>query len=522
MTSIGGLNRYTARRLLRCVQLVFILIVAAQLNAPFLSAHNERQNQTYDVSLHVFHEGWSAVLTPTASFSLPGYENKPYTVIRQEFPFHGLIGWPLVKAFGHERAVLRLISAAFALLSIELIFLILCEWVPPGVAAAGAMLWGWSPLVLQFGQVPMPDILCTTGMLAAFWFALKGNLPLSSGSFLFSILAKVSVIFFGLPILTALVLARNCRSAGSILKTALGWGIVPLIGLFCWTLPELLHPDDTPWTILKIAGERGSLHNLTQLHLYVFLAGCLLPYGLGWLGAGGCVLAVTGKNLSQINPAIIGSLAVAGVFYLILIIAKIPEPQYMLPPLAWLVLMAAFGLKRLGEAPLPAWRHYGLLLLAGLQTITSLVFTLDLKASHVPNFEDIEAAAHFIPASSRVIVAYPFYGASPAIWLNHNVLAARFAATVTNDLPELQKDGFDYLLLLDVTSHTENFWSGSLSKTGMHMFHPIGTQSNAANVIGFANSASPVREYCDRRFTRLYTSPHVVLYSVSAPGFPSH
>ena len=212
-----------ARWMVRGIQLFFLIIAAFQMRGPFLTAHNERQNQTFDIAQHVFHEGWSAILTPKASFSLPGYEARPFTVIRQEFPFYGLLGWPLVKCLRNEEFVVRLISIVFALLSIELVYLILQRFLAPAMAAIGAALWGLSPLVLQFGQVPMPDILCTTGMLGAFWFALNSNLPASSTCFLFAILAKVSVIFFGLPILTALLVAKNCRTTGDGFRIAMCW-----------------------------------------------------------------------------------------------------------------------------------------------------------------------------------------------------------------------------------------------------------------------------------------------------------
>ena len=98
----GGISRQVARRVVRLIQCCFLAIAIIQLDAPFLSAHNERQNQTYDVARHIFQEGWSAVLTPKASFSLPGYEARPFTIIRQEFPFHGLIRVPRLILYGLE------------------------------------------------------------------------------------------------------------------------------------------------------------------------------------------------------------------------------------------------------------------------------------------------------------------------------------------------------------------------------------------------------------------------------------
>jgi hypothetical protein len=399
-------------------------------------------------------------------------------------------------------------------------YLILQTWLVPGIAVMGAALWALSPLVLQFGQVPMPDILCTTGMLAAFWFALKNKLPASSGCFLFSILAKVSVIVFGLPILTALLLARNCKSMKDFFQVAIFWGIVPLIGLLGWFALELRDPD-TPWTIQKIVSDRSSLASLSTFKFYFFLLGCLLPYGLGLLGAAGCVLAATGKRVSKISPLLKWSLVLSNFFYVFDIVAKIPEPQYMLPLLAWLVLAAAIGWEHYDTGSL--YRRFAIAVMLGLQALTVIIFTWDLKADHVPNFENIESAGRLIPKNSRVIAAYPFYGASPAVWLNQNVFAVNSTAELIASLPKLQQNGFDYLLIMDVNSHTKKFWQGGPAKMMSALFHATPSTSAPDTILmDFANPASPLRIFCDERFSPLYSSPHAVLYSLTSPQFQSH
>jgi hypothetical protein len=508
----AGVLCSNGRLVVRGVQLLFVIIAVIHLNAPFLSAHNERQNQTYDVARHIFSDGWTAVLSPKVSFSLPGFEAQPYTVVRYEFPFPGLISWPFVELFGHERAVMRLVSVAFAVASIELIFLILRQWLSAGTAAAGAALWGLSPLVLHFGQVPMPDIFCTTGMLAAFWFALRNNLPASSGAFLFAILGKISVIVFGLPILTALLVARRINSFREFFRISLLWGIVPLIGIAGWNSLQLFH-NDTPWTIAEISG-RG-------IHLFAFVTclsffACLLPFGLGLVGAAGCVLAITQRRLSPVDPFVLMSLAVAVLIYLIFIFAKIPEPQYALPLLAWAVIFAAFGLGRLadGARRKNRWR-WALAAMVGLQLLTVAVFTADLKSNHVADFESVQKAAGLMPPKSRVLVVYPFYGASPAVWLNQNDYAINHISDLETQVATLEKDGFDYLLIMDLKS-----WlfvkNGGVAAILARLPHPASLIS--AKTTGFADPASPFRHFCDSRFTSVYSSPYVVLYRLPAPG----
>jgi hypothetical protein len=513
-----GANQRRARLFVRCLQLVFCLIAAVQFDSPFLSVHNERQNQTYDIARHIFHDGWSAVLAPKASFSYPGYEERAFTIIRQEFPFHGLFGWPLVKLFGHERAVVRLVSIAFALLSIEFLFLILKTWLAPASAAAGAALWALSPLVLQFGQVPMPDILATTGMLGAFWFALKPNLPASSGWFLFAVLAKINVIFFGLPILTALLLARNCRSAGELTKIVLLWGAAPLIGLLAWTSLEVFG-SETPWTVLKmINSQRGGMSVLLALHFYVFLAGCLLPYGIGLAGIGGLVITVFKRPYRKIRMGIALPLLVAGVLYVLAVLAKIQEPQYILPLLAWLAAAAAFGLDCIIGKPLQLVARIALAGAAGLHLLMVLVFSCNLKSSRVPDFPSIEMAARLIPPNSRVIVAYHHYGASPAIWLNQNVFAVPFATNnLEAHLPVLRQTGFAYILIMDLKA----FQFSNAGRSGLRQdsFHANAEKPPGRDegITDFANPESPFRRLCDGRFDRIFSSKYAVLYSLNSP-----
>src|SRR5579859_3627129 len=108
-----------ANWLVHLVQAFFVVVLLFELDAPFLSAHNERQNQSFDMARHVYRDGWSSVLMPKVSFVFEGYEDLQYSPVLLEFPFHGLIGWPVVRLTGHERAVTRLISTAFSLAAIQ-------------------------------------------------------------------------------------------------------------------------------------------------------------------------------------------------------------------------------------------------------------------------------------------------------------------------------------------------------------------------------------------------------------------
>jgi hypothetical protein len=501
-------------------QLLFVAIMLFQLDAPFLSAHNERQNHTFEMARHVFHDGWRSIVTPKVSDSMVGYEAQPYTAVLQEVPFHGVIGWPLALFTSHERAVVRLVSTVFALIAIQLLYWILRFWLPPAPSAAGAILWAMAPLTLHFGQVPIPDILCTTGMLASFWFALRGRLPGSSGCFVFAVLAKMSVIPFGLPVLVALLIARKCGSARQGMLLALAWGWAPLLGLVLWTGVLYWFAPPTSATILYIMANRGNWISLVGFSFYKFLLGCLFPFGLGVLGFVGMALALRAQQL-KMDQRIKWANLWSNIFYLILVVRKVTEPQYMLPMLAWCAVPAAFGFNLLmDKLTRAAWRA-ALAAALALHVLVATALTLDLKASRVPAYPDIESAARLLPPEARVVVVYRFpCGCSPVVWLNRNILAIwELPKSMAGRFTELHKIGFTHVLILDIESwHNENSSGGPLALAGK-LFQALRKTPSAtrADLPGFTEPDSPFRRYCDQNFSPMLVTPHVILYSMNSP-----
>ena len=184
---LGGLPLLQTRptlsewRWVAILQALFLLMALVNLDGPFVSTHFVRQNYTFDVARHVFRDGFPSILTPKGSFSqlsdpADAFSKLPvptpsYTICHLEVPFYGIIGWPFATIFtGHETAVVRLVAVVFSILSIGLLYLVLRYWHDPPVALFGTILWTTAPILLHFGQVPMPDILTTTGMAAAFFF----------------------------------------------------------------------------------------------------------------------------------------------------------------------------------------------------------------------------------------------------------------------------------------------------------------------------------------------------------------
>jgi hypothetical protein len=469
------------------------------------------------VARNIFHHGWRGVWAPRASFSLPGYEEQPFTSIQLEFPFHGLLGWPIAELTHHERTAVRIVSLFFALISIRLVYGILVHWFRPLVGAAGAAIWAAAPLVVQFGRAPMPDIVCTAGMLAAFLLALRGNLAGSSGCFLFSILAKTSVIVFGLPILVALLIREDSLTFRRMFRVALWWGIAPLVGLVTWV--SLMHwfAPPTPWTLLHFVSDGPQMLGVTSARFWIQIAACLLPFGAGLLGLLG-IAAAWGKASagSELGPLLKWTIFASNVFYLILVLRKISEPQYFLPPLAWLVIAAAPGLGHLAGKLRSGmiWR-YVLPAIVGMHIVLAIVLARDLRSSRVPDFPSIESAARLLPPEARVVVAYPFYGASAAVWLNRNVYAVHDIGTLTMELPRLREAGFTHLCLLDIESRHNLSAERPMTLTTRQLQKLLGrSRISPIEDAAYASAGSSIRQYCDQRFPLLFASPHALLYSI--------
>ena len=513
-----------ARRFVLLLQVLFTVVALFQLDAPFLSAHNDRQNQTFDTSHRIFAGGWRAVVEPKASFSLEHYEEQPFTVVEMEIPFHGILGWPIAVLTGHERAAVRIVSIAFGWVSTWLLFLVLRQWLDPVSSAAGTAVWALAPLVLQFGQVPMPDIICTAGVLAAFLASLRGRLGWSSAGFLFAILAKSSVLTCGLPILVALLVARNCRSIGQFLRESLAWGIGPLVGLIAWILVLDKFGEPTPWTLPKLLAGRGELQTLFTPRFYLFILACLLPFGLGVAGVLGLAAAIIRRSV-RMNPLILASVVVSNLVYILFVVRKIPEPQYLLPPLAWAIMVASFGWPVLFGwwRSSSIWRASicGVLILHALVVIGG---TINLKSSRVPNFSDVEGAAQVLPPGARVIAVYRSYGASPAVWLDRNVHSLDRLSELEARLPKLRPMGYTHVVIIDLVSHTDRFRAMNASA---FLSYAMGAVSGRAETAGVPlsdsrNAFHPVWEYCEQRFGKLYERPQVAVYSLAAPPATGH
>lgn len=508
-----SLSRKSIRLILAGLFLVFFAVAWPDLGRPFTSVHYVRQNHTYDISRRVFQEGWSAVLTPKMSFSLPENAQVPFTVARMDFPFHGLLGWPWAAFFpGREREIVRLISLAVAAVSMGLFFRILRFWHDPHVSLVICAMWILSPLLLHLGQIPMPDIFATTFMMAAFAFSLRGGLMGSACSFLMALLAKVSVIVYGLPILAALILARKPGGIIPAIRLSVRWGLLPLAGLALWIA---LGQNDPPasWQIIGgvPCGERGliRLEDLLSFPMYIPPLAMLLAFGCGVLG-----IAFLAASSHHVHPTpgawLVVCVLVAIVAQYLLMRISWLEFQYTLPVLFWVLWLASFGvapfLKKVRHGF--GWRIAFFSLLVG-QVSVSLVCSAYLKKSRVSNIEAIEAAQKFLPENARVIV-FAFVGGtatSPPVWLKCNTLSLCDLANPSapwdergfvGQVERLRGMGFEYLAVFD--TDTRQRLASFLGPPSFETDHAV--------------LGSSVRRFCESKFRLIYQGNRIVLYGL--------
>ena len=501
------------------LQALFFITALIGLNGPLDSMHYLRQCQTFDVARHVFRDGWSAVFTPRASFtefSVPDDTFSPlvlpaprFTIIHLEVPFHGLFAWPAALLFpGQELVIVRLVSVVFALLSISLVYLVLRHWLDAAPALGGTALWTTAPLFIHCGQVPMPDVLAITGLLLAFLLALRGSIGGSSSAFLFTILAKLSLIVYGLPVLAALLIARECRSIGQFVKISLLWGLGPLLGITGW-LSLSRHDPYGSWVVFGgfapgpygppgLADWLDPKFYLNPL-LYVFV------FGGGIMGIVGLLFAL-GKTAARLNPVLKGSIILALLANYGLEKVVWFEPQYALPVIFWLVLAASFGFSRLLEIVREnrSWR-IPLACLLVLHLALVCVTTNFLRSSRVPNVRDVEAAAQLTPPDARVVVYAKLPAGIPSAWMDRNTLKVAPFETYSDSgmdklnqrLQGFRQAGFNYLIVFDVQ--------------GPHRGNPL----RATDYDGDLTSASsPFRRYFDQKYQKLFEANNVVLYSL--------
>lgn len=507
-------------RIVGALQAIFLAIGLFHLDGPFVSTHFVRQCFTFDVAQHVFHDGWSAVVTPKGSFTQLNGPNPDdlrtplnipaprYTICHMEFPFFGVLGWSAAKVFPtHERAVVRLVAIAFSILSIRLIFLILRHWLTAESALLGTALWTFAPLVLHFGQVGMPDILATTGIAAGLYASLRARTAASSAAFLFAVLAKPSTMPYGLPILVALAVAHQCGSVPAFIRLALAWGIAPLLGVLTLVLAGIHSPPGS-WVMVGgyQPGTFGPLRiaDLTDPSIYPKVMLKLVPFGCGLIGLIGLAFAAFDPVAHMNRLLKLSIIATLAANYLLERIVWY-EPQYSVPVVFFIIVAASFGFPALIQCLRKdrRWLAAGLAILL-VHVAVAVKCTSFLKASRVPDIADIEAASKFTPPDARIVAYCSTTNQVPPVWLQRNTI--NFSASehptpedlafLQSRLKDFHRAGFDYLIIFDTEHHAA-------------------LTSNKSSLIDIAGPSSPTRQFLDKHYPEKYSRAHVVLYSLA-------
>jgi hypothetical protein len=83
-------------------------------------------------------------------------------------------------------------------------------------------------------------------------------------------------------------------------------------------------------------------------------------------------------------------------------------------------------------------------------------------------------------------------------------------------LPELRKEGFTHLCILDTESRHEGTRANLLAQLLRAGGRPLAKTASAGEF--FWGPAEEARMYCEKHFLPLFRSAHVCLYSIVSPG----
>lgn len=442
--------------------LLFIGIGLLQLAEPrFRSASHERQNQTVSMELSAadgagFAGFWRS---PRLPFSMADAPAQRFTVFRFEFPFHAALAYALRFLNWRGSSVYIVLSLLFSILSALLLSATLSRWgIDRTASATAAGLWLFSPLVLHYGQIPMPDILATLFWAGAIYaLFIRNSLSYSSLLFALALIAKPNIGPFGLPFAFYFI---SRRSPFRLLV----WGLLPSLFLILWNLGLRWDlPGSQNIFTMRASGQIGAdAGDLRTLNFYVRVFLYPTLFGVGFMGLAALGVAQRKWRISRdVRNFLLGSMLAMLFCYLKFTRFMWREPQYTLPFLYAMTLMVGlalpFAFKKIQHSL--KWRWiFGCALLA--QGVVSTQLTLDLKASRAPAEAELLAARQFLTEADRVLTLSPSYGASPALWLGKNTLEyfpIRGAAPAS--LGEFQRLGFTHFVVLDYTLRSGLFSS---------------------------------------------------------------
>lgn len=449
-------NMTTSRVALICCFL-FLLISLIRINAPFTNASHERQYQTVEMGQSLIARTGATVWMPRAAFANYSHPEQEYTVVRLEVPFHAAFGALLARVTGEAPWVWRSISILASLLSIILATFVFCHFVPEGGGFLAGALFSSAPLLLHYGQVPMPDILCTLGMITSFAVAclfkthkFYFKVILSALAFAAALLGKPSILPFALPICVFLFVPEDRRLEKKNFLPFCLWCAIALAPLLIWVFGSLHDPPGTMNLFsLSTHEQRGFPGDLRDPMFFVRVFSYLTLFGVGPLGfllsARGLCFISKSKTKNLLIAALISILST----YMGMTRYMWREPQYTLPVLFWLSLFAAYG-----------WMYRPRILRLKLvfaclgicQLMTLAWATVDLKSDRVPNHAELQGLTRFLDKNAKILQVSPSYGATPSGLLQRTTLFYVPRSTKTQEsLDFYRKRSYTHVLFWDYT-----------------------------------------------------------------------
>ena len=419
--------------------LVFtMMIFLVGLPKSSTSTAHERQNQTLLIAKKIHEDGFLSFWQPKANFlneQAPKDPNsQPYTVIRLEFPYHGILGYPFSKIFGFHGWLYATLSLLFSFTIIIFSWRLFRIFTDFYSSSFGLMLLVLAPLFLHFGQVAMPDVIALTGLVTSLYGAAytvtnpkqlvinerKNWLGFFISASLFSligILGKPSLLPYGLPV--SLLAIQLFEEKKTKIIAFLGFWLITIYPLILWNLLVYFDPPYS-WNIFLASVVQAPLFELLLSPIF-YIKTITWAIILG-VGIPGIIFSISAIPIMFKLPKYRWWLPSALFSIVFVYISQrtylIREPQYTIPIVFWLTFFAAIAINELRQK---GSKLVSPKLLLGLFTIHLITVTwgvIYLKTDKFPTARSLTAISEILPPKAKVVQVSPSYGPTPTYFLN--------------------------------------------------------------------------------------------------------
>ena len=503
--------------------LVFTLMIFL-VGLPKISkdTSHERQNQTLLIAQKINENGFFSFWQPQANFGnssyAPDYPNaQPYTVIRLEFPYHGILGYPFSKIFGFHRWIYATLSLLFSFTIIIFSWQLLRIFTDFYASSFGLMLLVLAPLFLHYGQVVMPDIIALTGLVASLYAAAytvtnpkqlaindrKNWLGFLISASLFSlvgILGKPSLLPYGLPV-SLLAIQAFEKKETKIIAFFSFW-LITIFPLVLWNLPIYFDPPYS-WNIIKSSGDQAPLFELLLSPIF-YLKTMTWVTILG-VGIPGIIFSISAIHVMFKLPKYRWWLPSA-LFSIIFVYVSqrtylLRELQYTTIIVFWLAFFVAIAIDELRKK---GSKLVSPKLLLGLFTLHLIMVTwgvLYLKTDKFPAAIALTAISEILPPQAKVVQVSPSYGATPTYFLNRSTAQFlpkedQYANLAIEDYQVL---GYSYLVFFDYPLAANSF---------------IDVIRYKRNLILSKSLAPKLYDYAQKNFEKVFEQDGVILFKM--------